>query len=97
MAVIELYEHASLRGGLPCLQFPIEAKQTLTTGSTTATSAAFDSGTTYITAISTSPFRFVIAATPTSTGPHVYWPAEYPLNASVLAGHKFLALSSTTT
>jgi hypothetical protein len=97
MATVEIYEHGGLRGGLPCMQFPILAKQTLTIASTTATSAVFNSGTTYITACSTDRFRFVIAATPTSTGAHVLWPADVPFQASVIPGHKFLALSATTT
>lgn len=97
MASVEVYEMGAASVSGEIRKFPVLAKQVLTTGSTTATSSAFNRSTTRISAISTDAWRGVIAATPTSTGAHFYVPAETYFDAEVIAGHKIIALSSTTT
>ena len=99
MATVEVYEMAGASGPDPIQKHPILAKHVLTIGSTSGAdlTSTFNRSTNRITAMSTAAFRFAIGSAPTSTSLHAYWPGEVPLDCEVVAGHKFLALASTTT
>lgn len=97
MAVIEVYEFGGNTGRQTGRKMPPLAKQVLTTGSTTATSAAFNKSTVSITAISTSEWRAAVGVTPTTTHSHFYVPANVYLDAEVVSAHKIIALSATAT
>lgn len=100
MAIVEVYEFAANTGRLSGRRMPPLAKQVLTSSSTavaSTTSAAFNRGTTTITAISTTEWRAAIGTTPTTTHSHVFVPANVFFDAEVTAGHKIIALSATAT
>lgn len=97
MASVEIYEFAGSRGDRQLRAHPMLAKQVLTSGTTTATSATFSRSTVAITAISTDTWRGSIGVSPTSTGAHFLVPANTYFDADVIAGQKIIALSSTTT
>jgi hypothetical protein len=68
--------------------------QTAVTFSTSAQSAAFASGTTYIGIIGSAAFHYVVAANPTATTNALKVPADTLIFVGVTAGQKIAAIAA---